>query len=84
MNCKLKFQTLVRAMIICALLFNFSLNLCAEERVGEIKYENGFYYTIQKGDTLWDLSQKFSDSPITDAFVSQYIRNNRTSTCVSS
>jgi hypothetical protein len=50
-------------MIMCALLFNFSLNLCAEERVGKIEYENGFYYTIQKGDTLWDLSQKFSDSP---------------------
>ncbi|WDN90428.1 hypothetical protein BuS5_03399 [Desulfosarcina sp. BuS5] len=63
MNCKLKFQTFVSAMIMCALLFNFSLNLCAEERVGEIEYENGFYYTIQKGDTLWDLSQKFSDSP---------------------
>ena len=63
MNCKLKFQTFVRSMIMCALLFNFSLNLCAEERCGKIEYENGFYYTIQKGDTLWDLSQKFSDSP---------------------
>ena len=28
-----------------------------------VKYETGFYYTIQKGDTLWDLSQKFSDTP---------------------
>ena len=24
--------------------------------------ESGFYYTIQKGDTLWDLSQKFYNS----------------------
>lgn len=29
----------------------------------QIDYEAGFYYTVQKGDTLWDLSQRFSDSP---------------------
>ena len=28
-----------------------------------VKYETGFYYTVKKGDTLWDLSQKFSDTP---------------------
>lgn len=28
-----------------------------------VEYQTGFYYTIKKGDTLWDLSQKFSDTP---------------------
>ena len=33
------------------------------DNLGVIKHESGFYYTIRKGDTLWDLSQRFSDSP---------------------
>ncbi len=27
--------------------------------------QHGFYYTVQKGDTLWDLSRKFFNSPFT-------------------
>jgi LysM repeat protein len=28
-----------------------------------VEHEAGLYYTIQKGDTLWDLSQQFNDTP---------------------
>jgi hypothetical protein len=52
----------------CLAIFCFLLNpdvaLCndtASKRVEQL--ESGFYYTIQKGDTLWDLSHHFFDSP---------------------
>jgi hypothetical protein len=41
----------------------FCVSAPAAETVDVIESETGFYYTIQKGDTLWGLSHRFSDSP---------------------
>lgn len=36
----------------------------ADPKTGQdVEYESGFYYTVKPGDTLWDISQRFSDSP---------------------
>jgi hypothetical protein len=48
-------------LVFCLLLMPCVAGAVIEDHI--TRTETGFYYTIQKGDTLWDLSRQFSDSP---------------------
>lgn len=51
------------SMFICILSI-FILPVCyAQENPVSVDNEAGFYYTVQRGDTLWGISNRFSDSP---------------------
>jgi LysM repeat protein len=55
------------SLFTIAVLANYSSARAAESTTGQgpavVEHETGFYYTVQQGDTLWDLSQQFNDSP---------------------
>jgi hypothetical protein len=51
-------------MIVLAFAYRPSVVVSAEQKTEQdVEYETGFYYTVKPGDTLWDISQRFSDSP---------------------
>ncbi|PQP33239.1 hypothetical protein C6A36_00255 [Desulfobacteraceae bacterium SEEP-SAG10] len=61
MYCNRKFQMIICLSILAAMIF-FPVRMFAQENKESVEHEAGFYYTVQKGDTLWDLSDQFFDS----------------------
>ena len=62
MNVKITLRIKMWLSILLVMLLVMPFVLSAAEGENVVKHETGFYYTVQKGDTLWDLSRKFSDS----------------------
>ncbi len=54
---------LTTSLMILIILSAAPLSPATAETQENSKLETGFYYTVQPGDTLWDLSRKFSDTP---------------------
>jgi len=63
MNGKRLMQVFKCLTVSAAIALAFSPSVTAGAGEETIEHEAGFYYTIQRGDTLWDLSDKFFDSP---------------------
>lgn len=60
----LRSDEMIKRLFICLAVL-MALPVMAQAGIEEhiTETESGFFYTIQKGDTLWDLSQEFADSP---------------------
>ena len=59
----MKRNVLIHSLSRClgGMLFVLAIAGAGATQVAET--ENGYYYTVQKGDTLWGLSQRFSSAP---------------------
>jgi hypothetical protein len=64
MKIRTRYCTVASLLLTACILTVTAISASAEEsNQHQLDYETGFYYTVQEGDTLWDLSQRFSDTP---------------------
>ncbi len=63
MNGKRRMQIFTCLIVSAVMTLTFSAQAMAEDIEETIEHQAGFYYTIQRGDTLWDLSDAFFDTP---------------------
>lgn len=63
MKLKVRLHMIMFCFILAAITAFCRTALFAQENKIALTHEAGFYYTINKGDTLWDLSDQFFDSP---------------------
>ena len=56
-------QFLARAWLVVGVCAVFGMPAVASATEDQVQHETGFYYTVEKGDTLWDISERFSDAP---------------------
>jgi hypothetical protein len=61
MYCKNAIRFFSRIGMLTAIVAAMISNSYAEQQDIQVEQQTGFYYTIHKGDTLWDISERFSD-----------------------